>query len=43
MKILANDVIQTLKAGDFASQTFKIGKATLKKLTGPAQMRRLTT
>lgn len=34
MKILANDVIQTLKAGDFASQTFKIGKATLKKADG---------
>ncbi len=39
MKILANDVIQTLKAGDFASQT----KQRLKKLTGPVQMRRLTT
>lgn len=34
MKVLANEVIQTLKEVNFTTQDFKIGKATLKKADG---------
>ncbi|KRN93891.1 hypothetical protein [Pediococcus stilesii] len=34
MKVLANEVIQTLKDASFITEDFKIGKATLKKADG---------